>query len=169
MRTCESIEIPRDWPNHTYVLIVTLVIIISEGVTNIWFPHLLHESFYGHTHGGFEPRYFAHWSTLGLYLSSGKTYYRQKSWSLKAARLGAIMIVLFWNFTGISAALLSRCLKRFKPEYHGFATSWDLFVRRPSTQWLEALVQISIVPVLQSLLSQYIDMRTLAEWCPTYG
>ena len=44
---------------------------------------------------------------------SGKTSYRQISWSLQAASLGVKMIVLFWNLAGISAALLPRCLSRF--------------------------------------------------------
>ena len=43
----------------------------------------------------------------GLYLPSGKMSYRQISWSLEAARLAVIMIILLWNLTGISAALLS--------------------------------------------------------------
>ena len=38
---------------------------------------------------------------LGLYSLSGKTSYRQISWSLEAARLGVIMIVSLWNLTGI--------------------------------------------------------------------
>ena len=41
---------------------------------------------------------------LGL---SGKTSYRQMSWSLEATRLDVIMIVSLWDFTCISAA---RCL-----------------------------------------------------------
>ena len=48
--------------------------------------------------------------TLGLYSLSGKTSYRQISWSLEAARLCVIMIVSHWNLTGISAALLPSCL-----------------------------------------------------------
>ena len=32
------------------------------------------------------------------------------SWSLEAARFDVIMIILFWNLTGISAVLLLRCL-----------------------------------------------------------
>ena len=43
---------------------------------------------------------------LGLHLLSGETSYRKISWSLKAARLDAIMIVSRWNSTGISAAPL---------------------------------------------------------------
>ena len=44
--------------------------------------------------------------TLGLYSLSGKTSYRQISWSLEAARLGVIIITPLWNLTGTSAALL---------------------------------------------------------------
>ena len=51
---------------------------------------------------------------LGLYSLSGKTSYRQISWSLEAARLSVIMIVSHWNLTGISAALLPRCLSNFR-------------------------------------------------------
>ena len=51
---------------------------------------------------------------LGLYSLSGKTSYRQISWSLEAAILGVIKIVSLWNLTGISAALLPRCLLNFR-------------------------------------------------------
>ena len=50
----------------------------------------------------------------GLYSLSGKTSYRQISWSLEAGRLGVIMIVSRWNLTCISAALLPRCLLNFR-------------------------------------------------------
>ena len=50
----------------------------------------------------------------GLYSLSCKTSYRQISWSHEAARLGVIIIVALWNLTGISAALLPRCLSNFK-------------------------------------------------------
>ena len=50
----------------------------------------------------------------GLYSLSGKTSYRQISWSLEVAKLGVIMIVSLWNLTGISAALLPRCLSNSK-------------------------------------------------------
>ena len=95
-------------------------------------------------------------SVLGLYSLSGKTSYRQISWSLEAARLSVIVIVSHWNLTGISAALLPRCLSNFraeiwlasrqrccrgacqiseqlkksKPESRDFETSRDLAVRR---------------------------------------
>ena len=47
---------------------------------------------------------------LGLYSLSGKTSYRQISWSLAAARLDFMIILSLWNWTGISAALMPRCL-----------------------------------------------------------
>ena len=43
---------------------------------------------------------------LGLYSLSGKTSYRQISWSLKAARLDVAMVVSLWNLTGTSAAVV---------------------------------------------------------------
>ena len=48
-----------------------------------------------------------------LYSLSGKTSYHQTSWCLEAARLDVIMIVSLCNLTGISAALLPRCLSNF--------------------------------------------------------
>ena len=50
----------------------------------------------------------------GLYSLSGNTSYRQISWSLEATRLGVIRIVMLWNLTGVSAALLPRCLSNFR-------------------------------------------------------
>ena len=41
----------------------------------------------------------------GLYSLSGKTSYRQISWSLEATRLDVIMIISLWKLTCISAAL----------------------------------------------------------------
>ena len=46
----------------------------------------------------------------GLYSLSGKTSYRQISWSLEAARLDVAMVVSLWNLTGTSAAALPRYL-----------------------------------------------------------
>ena len=46
----------------------------------------------------------------GLYSLSGKTSYRQISWSLEAARLDVVMVVSLWNLTGTSAAALPRYL-----------------------------------------------------------
>ena len=50
----------------------------------------------------------------GLYSLSGKTSYRQISRSLEVARLDVTIIVSLWNLTGISAALLLRCLSNFR-------------------------------------------------------
>ena len=51
---------------------------------------------------------------LGLYSLSGKTSYRQISWSLEAARLDVVMVVSLWNLTGTSAAALPRYLPKFR-------------------------------------------------------
>ena len=53
------------------------------------------------------------------YSLSGKTSYRQISWSLEAVRLGVIMIVSLWNRN-----------RKSKPESLGFETSRDLALRR---------------------------------------
>ena len=58
-----------------------------------------------------------HWSRycqLGLYSLSGKTSYRQISWSLEAARLDVAMVVSLWNLTSTSAAALPRYLPNFR-------------------------------------------------------
>ena len=52
--------------------------------------------------------------SLGLYSLSGKTSYRQISWSLEAARLDVAMVVSLWNVTGTSAAALPRYLPNFR-------------------------------------------------------
>ena len=51
---------------------------------------------------------------LGLYSLSSNTSNHQISLSLNDARLDVIMIILLWNLTSISAALLPRCLSNFK-------------------------------------------------------
>ena len=51
---------------------------------------------------------------LCLYSLSGKMHYRQMSWSLKVARLDAIMIVSLGNLMGISAALLPKSLSNIR-------------------------------------------------------
>ena len=51
---------------------------------------------------------------MGLYSLSGKTSYLHTSWGFEAARLNVIIVVSFWNLTGISAALLSRCLSNLR-------------------------------------------------------
>ena len=48
-----------------------------------------------------------------LYSLSGKTSYRQISWSLEAAGLDVAMVVSLWNLTGTSAAALPRYLPNF--------------------------------------------------------
>ena len=52
--------------------------------------------------------------TQGFYSLSGKTSYRQISWSLEAARLDVAMAVSLWNLTGTSAAALPRYLSNFR-------------------------------------------------------
>ena len=62
----------------------------------------------------------------GLYSISGRRM---------SKRLNVIMITLLWNLTGISPALLLRCLSNFrvtgksKPQSYSFKTSWVLTVR----------------------------------------
>ena len=51
---------------------------------------------------------------LGLCSLSGRTSYRQISWSLEAARLGVIIIVSLWNLTGISTELLPKSRSNFR-------------------------------------------------------
>ena len=70
----------------------------------------------------------------GLHSLNGKMPCLQISWSLEATRLDVIMIVSLWNLTGISTALLQRCLskrlEKCKPEPRGFEISRDHAVRR---------------------------------------
>ena len=63
----------------------------------------------------------------GIYSLSGKTSYRKISYNLEAMGLDVIMIISLWNLTGISTAVLWRCLSNFRavlekstPESHGF-------------------------------------------------
>ena len=49
-------------------------------------------------------------SCLGLYSLINKASYRQMSWRFEAARSDVLMIVSHWHLTGMSAALLPRCL-----------------------------------------------------------
>ena len=49
-----------------------------------------------------------HTPAQGLDSLSGKASYSQIQWNLEAARLDAIMIISFYNLTGISAALIIR-------------------------------------------------------------
>ena len=47
-------------------------------------------------------------------LFSGWVSYRKISWSIEAARLGFRLFQSLWNLTGISAAVLPRCLSNFR-------------------------------------------------------
>ena len=51
---------------------------------------------------------------MGLYSLSGKTSYRQISWSLEATRLDVAMVVSLWILTGTSATALPRYLPNVK-------------------------------------------------------
>ena len=66
---------------------------------------------------------------LGLYSLSGKTSYRQISWSLEATSLDVAMVVSLWNCCR-GTCQISEQLEKFKPESRGFETSRDLAVRR---------------------------------------
>ena len=52
------------------------------------------------------------YSAPGLYSQSDKTSYHIISWSIEAASLDVVTIVLFWNLKDISVAL--RCLSNFR-------------------------------------------------------
>ena len=52
--------------------------------------------------------------------------------SIKAAKLGVMMILSLWHLAGISAAV-----EKLKPEFRGFETSRDLAVRRAATKQIE--------------------------------
>ena len=53
-------------------------------------------------------------SDQGLYSLSGKTSYRQISWSLEAARMYVAMVVSLWNLTGTSVSVLPRYVPNFR-------------------------------------------------------
>ena len=55
----------------------------------------------------FDPQDY-YQSHLDLYSLSGKTSYRQISWSLEAAILDVAMVVSLWNLTGTSAAAIGK-------------------------------------------------------------
>ena len=79
----------------------------------------------------------------GLNSLSDKTSYHQISCSLEAASLDLIMIVSLWNSTGSSAALsILERLETSKPQSHSPETSQDIEARRPSPQWIQALIVI---------------------------
>ena len=55
-----------------------------------------------------------HLCALSLYSQSGKTSYRQISWSFEAARFGFRLFQSLRILTGTSAAVLPRCLSNFR-------------------------------------------------------
>ena len=66
----------------------------------------------------------------GLYSLSGKTSYRQISWSLEAARSDVIMIVLQRCYR--AACQISERLEKYNPIFCTFKSSQNIAVRRPS-------------------------------------
>ena len=51
---------------------------------------------------------------LGLNSLSGRSSFRKISWCLEAAIFGVILFVYLWNFKGILATLLSKCLPNLR-------------------------------------------------------
>ena len=62
----------------------------------------------------YRKTYSAYHCQRATYSLSGKTSYRPNPWRLEAARLDVLVIISLWNWTGISAALLPRCLSNFR-------------------------------------------------------
>ena len=62
---------------------------------------------------GLNSGWFTH-IIQGLYSLRGQISYCQILWSLEATGLDVMMIVSLWHLTGISAALLQRCLSNFR-------------------------------------------------------
>ena len=85
---------------------------------------------------GFQYRSYKD-TNQGFYSLSGKTSYRQISWSLEAARLG-VMIIAPRQRCCRGACQISERLEKSKPESRDFETSRDLAVRRLTAQWIEA-------------------------------
>ena len=73
--------------------------------------------------------------------------------SLEAARWDIAMILSLWNLTGLSIFKVEKS----KPQSHGFETSRDLVVRRPSAYRIEAL-EAAIVAFL------YKDVPRISEF-----
>ena len=76
---------------------------------------------------------------LGIYSLSGWASYPQISRSLEAAILDVIILASHWNLTGISAALLPRCLSNFGAigkVWNPMPWPRDLTVRRPFAEWI---------------------------------
>ena len=86
------------------------------------------------------------WHTLGLLSLSGKTSYRQISWSLEEARdigcyndrIGLEFGRAYRQRCCLGACHVSEPLEHFKTESRSFETSRDLPVRRQSAKWNEA-------------------------------
>ena len=76
----------------------------------------------------------------GLCSLNRRTSYRKISWSLEAARLDIIMIVSLWNLTGMSAALLSRCMLNFRAI--GKSSNRNLAASR-----LREILQLGVCPL----------------------
>ena len=97
-------------PNHfgTYVLETFTAKIEKKTISN-----LEDSSVHADGQATFAVERWTPWG-LGLYSLSGKTSYRQISWSLEAAILGVIIITPLWNLTGTSATLLPMGLSNFR-------------------------------------------------------
>ena len=92
-----------------------------------------------------------HWASTH---QAAKTSYPKILWSLEAARLDIIMIVIpnvyhskiwqaFRQQCCRDAHQISEWLTKSKLKSRGFQTSWDLAVRCPSTWWIEAQELVS--------------------------
>ena len=87
------------------------------------------------------------WTIQGLYSQSGKTSYRQISWSLKAARLDVMIMVSLWNLASRQhccriGCQISERLQKSKPEsrdlrdFTGFCGKpFYRFVKRGHVLW----------------------------------
>ena len=89
--------------------------------------------------------------TLGLYSLSGRTSYRNISWSLEAAKLDVIMIESLWNLTSQQCCCWGACqiserLEKSKPESRGFETSGKTPARlmNRGLEWITAEKEILI-------------------------
>ena len=105
----------------------------------------------------------------GLYSLSGKTSYRQISWSLEAARLGVIMNVSLWNLTAVEVPIkIETDWKKIKPESRAFYTSRDLAVRRPSAYWTEAQDIVYMYSVGKYFGRIFLSIQYIICWIRTF-
>ena len=97
---------------------------------------------------------------LGLCSLSGRTPDRQISWSLEAARMGVLMIVLLWNLTGISTVLLSKSQSNFRVT----RISWPQCFARSCVNTSICLVNRGpgVVTVFGLVSENYTQFET---WC----